>query len=197
MRAPRDPRLEGDPAGVPAHHLDDDDPIVRVGRGVQAVDRVDGDLHRGPESEGDVGAREVVVDRLRDADHREGVVLVELVGDPEGVLAADRHEGVDPEILCRGKHLLRAAVTAVRIGAAAAEHRSAQGQNAADPVLIQRNHVPLEQPPPAVADPDVFMVVSSDAGTDHAPDHGVEAGAVASAGEDSNSHAAMLTPVVW
>ena len=58
----------GDPAGVAAHHLDDDHAVVRLGGRVQAVDRVGGDLHGGLEAEREVGAGEVVVDRLRDAD---------------------------------------------------------------------------------------------------------------------------------
>ena len=58
----------GDPARVAAHDLDDDDAVVRLRRRVQAVDRVRGDLHRGLEAEREVRAREVVVDRLGDAD---------------------------------------------------------------------------------------------------------------------------------
>ena len=62
---PAMPGVDGDPAGVAAHHLDDDHAVVRLGRRVQAVDRVGGDLHRGLEAEREVGAGEVVVDRLR------------------------------------------------------------------------------------------------------------------------------------
>ena len=57
----------GDPARVAAHHLHHHHPVVRLGGGVQPVDRVGGDLHGGVEAEGEVGARQVVVDRLRHA----------------------------------------------------------------------------------------------------------------------------------
>ncbi len=66
--AARDPGVRGDPAGVAAHHLDDHHAVVRLRGGVQAVDRVGHDLHGGLEAERDVGAAEVVVDRLRHAD---------------------------------------------------------------------------------------------------------------------------------
>ena len=61
---------------------------------MQPVDGVGGDLHGGVEAEGDLGGGEVVVDRLRHADDRDALA-VELVGDAEGVLAADRDERVD------------------------------------------------------------------------------------------------------
>ena len=63
--------MQGDPAGVAAHHLDDDDAVVRLGGRVQPVDRLGGDRDRRVEAEGVVGAGEVVVDRLRDADDGE------------------------------------------------------------------------------------------------------------------------------
>ncbi len=65
-----DARVHGDPAGVAPHHLDDHDPLVRLGGGVQAIDRLGGDRHRGVEAEGRLGAGEVVVDGLGDADDR-------------------------------------------------------------------------------------------------------------------------------
>ena len=65
--------VEGDPAGVAAHHLDDQDPVVAVGGGVQAVDRLHRDVDRGVEAEGVVGGAEVVVDRLRHPDDVDAV----------------------------------------------------------------------------------------------------------------------------
>src|SRR6185437_7704163 len=54
----------GDPAGIAAHDFDDDDAIVRVGGGVDAVDGLGGDHDRGVVAEGGVGAADVVVDGL-------------------------------------------------------------------------------------------------------------------------------------
>ena len=64
------PLMHGDPAGVAAHHLDDHHAVVRLGGRVQAVDRLGADRDGRVEAEGVVGAGEVVVDRLRDADDR-------------------------------------------------------------------------------------------------------------------------------
>ena len=74
----------------------------RLGGGVQPVDRVGRDLHRGVEPERHLGRREVVVDRLRHADDADAVAA-ELRGDAERVLAADRDQRVDPLALaaCR------------------------------------------------------------------------------------------------
>ena len=93
--------VHGDPAGVAAHDLADDHAVVRLGGGVQAVDRVGGDLHGGLEAERVVGAGEVVVDRLRHADDVDAVVGQPL-GHAERVLAADRDQPVEAVLLERG-----------------------------------------------------------------------------------------------
>ena len=92
---PAMPLCTRDPAGVAAHHLDDHDAVVRLGGRVQPVDRLGADRDRGVEAEGVVGAGEVVVDRLRDADDRRAEVRVQPRRDAERVLAADRDERVD------------------------------------------------------------------------------------------------------
>ena len=76
--AARDPAHQRDPARVAAHRLDDDDPAVRLGRRVAAVDRLGRDVHGRVEAERVVGAVEVVVDRLRDADDRQALLGEEL-----------------------------------------------------------------------------------------------------------------------
>ena len=60
----------GDPAGIAAHDFNDDDAVVRVGGGVDAVDGLGGDHDGGVEAEGLVGAADVVVDGLGNADAR-------------------------------------------------------------------------------------------------------------------------------
>ena len=92
--AAREPRVRRDPAGVPTHHLHDHHAVVALRGRVQAVDRVGRDLHRGVEAEREVGRREVVVDRLRDADDVHALAG-QLVRDAERVLAADRDHRVD------------------------------------------------------------------------------------------------------
>jgi len=62
-------RVERDPTRVAAHHLDDDDPPVRRGRGEQPIDALRSEADRGVETEGGIGALEIVVDGLGHADH--------------------------------------------------------------------------------------------------------------------------------
>ena len=103
-----DAGVGGDPAAVATHHLDDHHPVVALGRGVQPVDGVGGDLHRGVEAERDVGADDVVVDRLRHADDRQPVLGVQPAGDAQRAVAADDDDGVEAEVGDRGRHLVDA-----------------------------------------------------------------------------------------
>ena len=111
------PGVERDPAGVPPHHLHDHHAVVRLGRRVEAVDRIGGDLHGGVEAEGHVRAGEVVVDRLRHADDREAVLAVEARGRAERVLAADRDQAVDPKRLERAADQVGPVVALERVRA--------------------------------------------------------------------------------
>ena len=123
--------VEGDPAGVAAHHLDDQHAVVAVGGGVQAVDRLHRDVDGGVEAEGVVGGAEVVVDRLRHADDPHAVLVVQPGGDAERVLAADRDQAVDPFARDVLDDPLGAAVLLERIGPRGAEDRAAARQDAA------------------------------------------------------------------
>src|SRR3954454_3101735 len=111
-----DAGIAGDPARVPPHHLDDDHAVVRLRRGVQAVDRIGGDLHGGLEAEGEVGAGEIVVDRLRDPDDVDAVVG-QAPRDAERVLAADRDQPVEAVLLQRRPDALDPALLLVRVRA--------------------------------------------------------------------------------
>ena len=181
-------RVQRDPAGVAAHHLDDEHAVVRVGGGVEAVDRLGGDLDRGVEAEGEVGAAEVVVDGLRDADDLDAEVG-ELGGDAEGVLAADGDQRVDAVGLEVGLDLLDPAVDLERVGARRAQDRAAAGQDAANLVEPELARVVLERALPAVAEPDELVAVLADALADGSADHRIETGAVAATGQHSDAHA--------
>ena len=52
VRAAGDARVQCDPAGAAAHHLDDERPVMTLGRRVQPVDSLHRDVHRGVETEG-------------------------------------------------------------------------------------------------------------------------------------------------
>ena len=99
--------VQGDPARAATHHLGDQDAMVALGGGVQAVDRLGGDLQRGVEAERHVGGAQVVVDRLGHPQDRQAV-LVQAVGGAQRVLAADRDQPVEPQALERVAHALQA-----------------------------------------------------------------------------------------
>src|SRR5215203_496162 len=182
--------VSGDPAGVPAHHLDHHDPVVGLGGGVEAVDRVGDYLHCGVEAEGEVGAADVVVDRLRDTDQRQAVIGMELPGDLHRVLAADRDDGVKPLLLEGGGDFAHRAL-ADRLEARGAEDRPALVEDPGDPEHIQRHVVVLGEPLVAAADPDRLVALLDRRAGDGA-DRGVEAGTVSSCGQDSDAHRASL-----
>ena len=179
------PRHDGDPPGMPAHHLADHHPVVRLGGRVQAVDRLGRDRDRRVEPERVVGAREVVVDRLGDADDVHAMLGMEPRGDAERVLSADGDERV--ELLHVREHALDAAVDVVGVRPRGLEDRPAAGEDPGDVDRAERAELALDEPPPPVQHADHLV-----AGVERAPrngaDDGVQPGAVASAREDPDPH---------
>ena len=172
--------------------------MVGLGGGVQPVDRLGRDVDRGVEAEGEVGAGQVVVDRLRDADDVDAEVG-ELGGDAEGVLAADRDQRVDAVVGEVLLDLLDAALDLERVGPRGAEDGAAARQDAAALLGMPSSMVSaLERALPAVAVADELVAVHLDALADDGADDGVEAGAVAASGEDSDAHAVhSLGSITW
>ena len=191
VRAAGDAADDGDPARVPAHHLEHHHAVVRLGGRVQPVDRLGADVDGGVEAEGVVGAREVVVDRLRDADDGEVVLGVQPRRDAERVLAADRDERVEALALEALEHGVDAAVELVRVRARGAEDRAAARQQARDLAAAERLEDPVDEPAPALAHADHLVPARERPPRDRADDR-VQPGAVAAAGEDSDLHAAIL-----
>jgi len=156
---PGDARPQRDPARVATHHLHDHHAVVALGGGVQPVDHVDRDLDRGVEAEGDVGGREIVVDGLGRPDHRDPEAA-EPLGHSEGVLAADRHQRVDPP--ARERRLERAdrlARPGERVRARRAEDGPAPMEDASGRRDRQRDRVVVDRPAPAVPEPHELVTV--------------------------------------
>ena len=102
------PRKAGNPARVTAHGLDDHDPAVALGGCPEPVDGLGDHVHRGVEPEREISHLEVVVDGLRNADDRHLEIVVEADGNPEGVITADHHQGVQAklrEVLAEGSQV--------------------------------------------------------------------------------------------
>src|SRR4029077_2513634 len=129
---PGDAAHHGDPTGLTAHHLDDHDAVVRLGGRVEPFDRLGRDEDRGVEAEGVVRAREVVVDRLGDADDRELMLGVQARCDAERVLAADRDERIETAIREVLQYALDTALELERVRAARADDRAAAREDPGD-----------------------------------------------------------------
>jgi hypothetical protein len=90
-----DPGVEGQPSGVAPHHLGDHDPVVGAGGRVEAVEGVGRDADGRLEPERQFRARDVVVNRLRDADHGDAEPE-ESPGYGHRAVAADDDQAVEP-----------------------------------------------------------------------------------------------------
>ena len=183
------PGVDGDPARVAAHHLHHHHPVVALGGGVQAVDGVGGDLHRGLEAEREVGGGEVVVDGLGHAHHRDA----RLVGEPGG------HARACPRRRSRsGRRCARAR----RVSSTRAAPSSAWNGLVRDvPRMVpprwirprvradgELDRLALDHAPPAVTEPDQLVAVHAFALADDGADHRVEPRTVAAAGEHPDAH---------
>src|ERR1700729_2313385 len=186
-------RMQRDPARVPAHHLDDQRPVVAFRRGVQPVDGLHRDVHGGVEPEGVVGRAQVVVDGLGYA-HDLDALVVQPRGTPQGVLPTDRDQRADAQaVQVIGDPRYPGATAAgrgvgQRIRSRRAEDRAAERQDAADGLHVQRDGVALQRAAPAVPEPDEFVIELLRSAADDGADDRVQPGAVTATGENSDSH---------
>jgi hypothetical protein len=172
---------------VSPHHLDDHHAVVRLGRRVQAVDRLCRDRHGGVEPERVVGAGEVVVDRLRHADDGKVVLGMKLRGDAQGVLASDDHERIETRFGHVRENRADPALHLVRVRPRRPEDRASPRQDPGGLATPQRHEDALGQALPTVADADHLVAVVGRP-ADDGPDHRVQAGTVAPAGQYSDPH---------
>ena len=177
---------------------------MTLGRGVELVDRLGGGAHGRVEPEGHHGPHHVVVDRLRHADHREPL-LPEVVADLERPVTTDGDEGLEPARIERRDQVVRAVHLALgpvrprfapaeRIAAiGGAEDGPAEVGDAADAVGIELDDPGIVRPKQAVeAALDAIGLPPTLVGGEHdGADHGVEAGSIAAAGRESESHVSI------
>ncbi len=190
-----DAGLQRDPTGVAPHHFDDHDALVRFRGGVQAIDRVGRERHRGVESEAAGRPDNVVVDRLRHADDGDAL-QVELVRDAQRAVAADHHErlqshlvkGLDDPI--RVVDLALGVSTGYSNGIAViggAENGPAEAKNAGDVLRRQDARASrVEQAVEAVFETD-DLDPGVESGLHDGANNGVEAGCITAAGEHANT----------
>src|SRR5207344_171778 len=135
---------------------------------------------------------EVVVDRLRHADHADAVLAVQPRRRPQCVLAADRDQAVDTVGLEVGEEPLGAPLFLERVGARGAEDRAAARQDAAHLGHAERAAVALQRAVPAVAVADELVPAAFDALAHDRADHRVQTWTVPAAGEHADPHARRL-----
>ena len=168
---------------------------MAAGGGVDAVDDLSGDVHRGVETEGDVGAVDVVVDGLGQADDVQAL-LREKVGRLVGAVAAEAEQAVELGVLVGLFHggdlvdlVLFHHAHELEGGAFSAEDGAAQRQDAAEIVLGHLLVIAGDEAVVAVEDAHDLDVLAEPCiqGLCHAADGGVQAGTVAAGGQDANT----------
>jgi hypothetical protein len=189
--------LQRDPAGVSTHHLDDHHPVMGLRRRAEAIDRVGRGSDGRVEPERQVGRRQIVVDRLRHADHRDAELL-ETQADPHRAVAADHDERVDlvpSDALddvggAVDDHLLAVdhRPEGERVATIArAEDRAALGQDAPHVLAGQRpDAVREDEALETVEDAEDLPVVVGLGRLHEGADHGVQARAVAAGRQDAD-----------
>ena len=188
---------DGDMAGVAAHHLQHHDAVVAGAGRLQAVERFGGDGHRRRIADGALGAADVIIDGFRHADEGQARRRQQPAQDVEAAVAADADQPVEMQLTQALVHLGRAVLQRAvghrvgeRIAAiGAAEERAALArQRRIEPGRIERlgGDRTAQQTECAVADADRLPAVTMVGAQGHGPDGGVEAGAIAAAGQDTD-----------
>ena len=106
VRAAGNGRVQRNPTCITSHHLHDEDAVVTLGGRHQLIDGLRGDLHCRLETEGEVRTRQVVVDGLGHAHHRDADIE-KIQGDALRAVTADIDDGVEAHVLETFLHELR------------------------------------------------------------------------------------------
>ncbi|MPM24173.1 hypothetical protein SDC9_70654 [bioreactor metagenome] len=182
------------------HDFDQHDTLVAAGGGVQTVDGAGGDVKRGVEADAAGGAGNVVVDGFGDGDEVDPRLLQQQCAFVSAAAAdADQRfelvfmisfdDGVGHvEQFFADRHL-------VRFVAAGPQNGAADGEDAGEGVLIQRH--------PAVKGEALETVLESgqavsgvSQSASGGPDRGVQSGAVAARGQNSNTFAHFFRSIL-
>ena len=169
--------------------------VVRLGGGVQAVDRLGGDRHRRVEAEREVGAAEVVVDRLR-ARRPRARRARRAAGRPRPACPRRRWRPARRGRAGAPSTALDAALDVERVrprGAAGSCRRGAGCPSTS--ARLERPDLALDHAPPAVQHADHLVAVVERTPRDRA-DHGVQPRAVAASREDADAHVGSVPPLL-
>ena len=182
-----DAAVHCDPTRVAAHHLDHHHALMRFGGGVYAINGFGRGVHRGVETKTEVGPHQIVVDGLGNADHFQAQ-FVHTLGHAHGVVSADGDQGfhtVGPQDFHAA---LQSAFALGRIGPRSAQDGASPRQNARDRIHVHLHGLVLVNPAPPFHEADKLIVIVHDAFAHHRSYDGVQSRAVATAGQNPDSH---------
>ena len=177
--------IQGQISGVAAHDLHHGAALMGLHGVPQLVDALHRRVGGGVEADGVFGADNVVVDGAGDA-HHGYAAFAELLGSPEGAVAADGHDAVQPQQLAHAGGLGLALRRAELLAAGGIENGAAAVDDAADAAGIHAVKIPVDEAGPAPADADALDApIQSRA--HHGPHRRIHARCVAAAGQHADS----------
>ena len=171
--------------GVTAHDLHHGAAFVGLHGVPQTVNALHGGIGGGIEADGIVGADDVVVDGTRHAHHGHAE-SGQILRPPEGAVAADGHDAVQPQQLAGVGGLLLSLRRAELVAAGGVENGAAPVDDAADAAGIHGTDIPGDKARPAPADAHALDAVLH-CRPHHRTDGGVHAGGVAAAGQHADA----------
>ena len=195
-----DAGMEGNPSGMPPHHLEDHHPLMAGSGGVEPIEGVGGGRHGRIEAEGEGRGAEIVVDRLRDADDGHAR-LVELLGDRQRAVTADAHQAADPQLLeGRRRRLEKLRVDRYPVvlphqrresaGVRGTEDRPPLGEDIRHERRIERHPGDRVDEPLVTTEEAEALIAEAISALHHRADDGVEARAIPASGEDADARPA-------
>ena len=198
VRAPGNARRQRDMAGVPPHHFQHHHPVVACRGRLEVVERLGRRRDGAGMADGGFGRTHVVVDRLGDADQADAALLRQPAQNREAAVAADADQRIQPQLPVALDDLPgpvdpRAVGHRIVEGVALvgrAQHGSAPTKQLAGKAVGVQHLVlqgPGQQAERAFLDADHGPAAVSVRVQRHSPDGGVQPGAVAAAGQDSDA----------
>ena len=174
------------------HHLDDHHSVVRFSRRVQPIDEVGRDLHRGVEAERLLCTCDVIVDGLRDPDHR-CTELGGMICARERSVAPDDDQSIAAECVEIGNRVFQAARIHGGVAPRRSENGSSTRQRASQALDVERHVALLEHPCPSVEKSEDLDPVLTLGHPCHCTDHRVQTRTISPASEDSDTHLATVS----
>ena len=177
--------IEGEIACVATHDLHHGAALVGLHGVAEAVDALHGGVGGGVETDGIVGADDVVINGAGDAHHGDAVTA-QILCAAERTVAADGDNTVEAQQLTGGGGLLLPLLGAELVTAGGVENGAAAVDDAADAGGVHLHKVAGNKTLPAAANTD-DLDTTCQGTADNRADSGIHAGGVTAGGEDANS----------